>query len=699
LSDGTVDTTHTSLTLIGKDYAGYGQFLNENFVYLLENFANTASPANPMTGQLWWDKTNNILKVWSGASWKISTGATSSPYSAPPGDLSALGGDLWFDTTNQQLKVYSGSSWVTVGPQATSVLQTTGAFAATISDTLSASHKVIQLQFNGVVYAIFAYETFTTTIPGFTTIKAGINFNSTSSPSWVINGPNGMDTNATNNTIAQRDNTGGITATAFNAPGGSVTAATVTATSTINGTFNGPLNGVVNSPSVTATTVTAQSVSAVSGFSGPINTASQTNITSVGTLTGLSVNGVTALTGTATLNGTAIATVGGSTSFTSINNTVIGNVVPSSATFTTANVLTSLTPGSNLVVNLGTGTNFWNGMYSNTATVVGSVTSGSINTGSATIGGTALANNFVFANGQSVVGATLGAVASTVTNIPNSALQNSTFVINGVTISLGGTSTVTAAAGTLSGTTLASGVTASSLTSVGTLSGLTVSGTSSLAKVSVTGGGTGAGSSSALNVSGDITASRSASTGVVYFGTGGAGISFDGTNFTVNGGSIVPNVNNTYNIGTSGLKYNTVYATTFNGTATSAQYADLAERYASDAEYPTGTVVELGGEKEITVAAHALSDRVFGVISTNPAYLMNRDAGTDVTHPPVALAGRVPVRVIGAIAKGDRLVSAGNGLARKGMPAEITTWNVIGRALENKEDLNEGVIEAVVTIK
>ena len=102
LSDGTVDTTHTSLTLIGKDYAGYGQFLNENFVYLLENFASTTSPANPLKGQLWWDTTNNILKVYSGASWKISTGATSAPYAAPPGDLSALGGDLWWDTTNAQ---------------------------------------------------------------------------------------------------------------------------------------------------------------------------------------------------------------------------------------------------------------------------------------------------------------------------------------------------------------------------------------------------------------------------------------------------------------------------------------------------------------------------------------------------------------------------------------------------------------------
>ena len=66
LSDGTVDTSHSSLTLIGRDYAGYGQFLNENLVYMLENFANSSGPANPLKGQLWWDTTNNVLRVWSG---------------------------------------------------------------------------------------------------------------------------------------------------------------------------------------------------------------------------------------------------------------------------------------------------------------------------------------------------------------------------------------------------------------------------------------------------------------------------------------------------------------------------------------------------------------------------------------------------------------------------------------------------------
>jgi hypothetical protein len=110
-------------------------------------------------------------------------------------------------------------------------------------------------------------------------------------------------------------------------------------------------------------------------------------------------------------------------------------------------------------------------------------------------------------------------------------------------------------------------------------------------------------------------------------------------------------------------------------------------------------VVELGGSAEITTACSDLSENVFGVISTRAAYLMNSMAGTDKTHPPVAVTGRVPVRTIGCVQKGDRLVSAGNGLARAAQPGEISAFNVIGRALANKLDSGEGTVEAIVTIK
>jgi hypothetical protein len=159
-------------------------------------------------------------------------------------------------------------------------------------------------------------------------------------------------------------------------------------------------------------------------------------------------------------------------------------------------------------------------------------------------------------------------------------------------------------------------------------------------------------------------------------------------------GSIVNNnANGVGNIGSSSTYFNTIFAK-----ATSAEYADLAERFAADAVYPAGTVVMLGGAKEITIASEELSDDVFGVISTRAAYTMNGAAGNDETHPPIAMTGRVPVLVTGTVRKGDRLVAAGMGLARAARKDEITALNVIGRALENKTTAGEGTVEAVVTI-
>jgi hypothetical protein len=148
------------------------------------------------------------------------------------------------------------------------------------------------------------------------------------------------------------------------------------------------------------------------------------------------------------------------------------------------------------------------------------------------------------------------------------------------------------------------------------------------------------------------------------------------------------------NIGSSAVPFNTIFAT-----ATSAQYADVAERFASDAAYTPGTVVELGGSEEITIASTELSESVFGVISTRAAYLMNGGAGNDLTHPPVAMTGRVPVQVTGIIKRGDRLVSAGNGVARAAKTGEATAFNVIGRSLDDKLDSGLGIVEAIVTIK
>ena len=147
--------------------------------------------------------------------------------------------------------------------------------------------------------------------------------------------------------------------------------------------------------------------------------------------------------------------------------------------------------------------------------------------------------------------------------------------------------------------------------------------------------------------------------------------------------NIIPAANTTYDLGSSSLGYNVVYAK-----ATSAQYADLAEVYESDDTYDVGTVVIFGGDKEITLSKFSQDTRVAGVISENPAYLMNdKSAGQSV-----ALVGKVPVKVHGMIAKGDLLTTCGEhpGCAKKAMDPK--TGTIIGKALENYNSTEVGRI-------
>jgi len=123
---------------------------------------------------------------------------------------------------------------------------------------------------------------------------------------------------------------------------------------------------------------------------------------------------------------------------------------------------------------------------------------------------------------------------------------------------------------------------------------------------------------------------------------------------TITGRAILPDSNVTYNLGSSTYRYNTVYAAEFSGVATSALYADLAEKYLADFNYEPGTVVIFGGEAEITVTSVEQDSRVAGVISTDPAYLMNSES----SGLPVALRGKVPVNVIGPVNKGALLVTS-----------------------------------------
>ena len=177
ISDGTVDNT-TELALIGKNYAGYGELLNENQVKLLENFANTEAnaPTKAIAGQLFYNTTASQLQVYDGSAFKTVSGSivnTTQP-------TSAVSGDIWFDSTNNQMYAYNGTTWVLIGPAAASGEGQSGAIVTTISDTGGTLRPVVQMTTSDVIVAIASNTEFTpaSSVTGFATIKKGITLSS-----------------------------------------------------------------------------------------------------------------------------------------------------------------------------------------------------------------------------------------------------------------------------------------------------------------------------------------------------------------------------------------------------------------------------------------------------------------------------------------------------------------------------------------
>ena len=199
------------------------------------------------------------------------------------------------------------------------------------------------------------------------------------------------------------------------------------------------------------------------------------------------------------------------------------------------------------------------------------------------------------------------------------------------------------------------------------------------------------------NLEGDVT-------GAV---TGNADTATEATNVTVTANNtadetvyltFVDGATGTQGIETdTGLSYNPS-TNVLSTTASAAQYADVAERFEADAPMEIGSVVEVGGTAEITEATSDLSEDVFGVISDKPAYMMNAGAGDNTTHPFVAMTGRTPVRVVGAVTKGQRLVtSSTKGCARAVAQGEsISPFNVIGRALESNTEAGIKLVNCAV---
>jgi hypothetical protein len=171
--DGTINTSFTSLTLIGRNYANYGEIIANDLVALAENFAFSSSPPNPLAGQLWFDTNGGgRLKVYTGSQFKVISSATVSS-SEPAG---AISGDLWFDTVYSQLYVYDGASFILVGPERNG----SGAVWEQITDNAAIVHDVLSIKLNNARTSIISRDSEFTpanAIAGYTTIKAGINAN------------------------------------------------------------------------------------------------------------------------------------------------------------------------------------------------------------------------------------------------------------------------------------------------------------------------------------------------------------------------------------------------------------------------------------------------------------------------------------------------------------------------------------------
>ena len=309
----------------------------------------------------------------------------------------------------------------------------------------------------------------------------------------------------------------------------------------------------------------------------------------------------------------------------------------------------------------------------------GNTTFGAVN-----ITGNATANNFTATN---EVGAN-AFTAGYLTISANASIANLTAT----------TATVTGALTTTEITT-GSAVTNGTLTGIWTVTGNT--GTNASAIVLDT-GGIAISNSAGANLYGIRTDK--------YMYANGDPISFAGTYSNANVTAFLPTYNGNILTDTTQAANLTTGANTTAGSITgnwtlttgsrlTATYADLAERFSADDVYTPGTVVELGGEHEVTAVKYELSEDVFGVVSDNMAFLMNNGAGSNDTHPAVAMTGRVRVKTLGTVRKGQRLVSAGEGHARAAEEGEATAFNVIGRALEDKTTTDFGTVEAIVTIK
>jgi len=228
LVDGQLNTQTTDISLIGRNYSGFGESINENFVKMLENFSNTQAPANPLTGQLWYDSSEARLKIWNGSTFKSAGGPIVSPTQPQ-----LVAGDLWIDNQNNKLYFYDGTDLVLVGPQYASSEGLSGFSTETVLDTTQTNRTLVNLNVGGQTEAVISRIAFTpdesnpingitgTVQKGITVLDDDFKFHGTATSADTIINAQGVKKNAsqflptdangvTNGTITTINN-GGIT--------------------------------------------------------------------------------------------------------------------------------------------------------------------------------------------------------------------------------------------------------------------------------------------------------------------------------------------------------------------------------------------------------------------------------------------------------------------------------------------------------
>ena len=682
LDDGTIDTS-TSIGLVGRNYVGYGETQNENFVFLLENFANTAPPSRPITGQIWFNTTDGTAYAYDGAQWNPIGSATVS-LTAP---TNTNAGALWLKTPINQLFVNTGTEWRLIGPEAAEGFSSTKARSATINDVNSVAQPVIILETNGVALAICTSAAFTinsgNTIAGFeNNLQVGINLSTTAKINGSVTGNavtatqlqtarliNGVpftgDVNitvksSTTNYLKKgtyilgadfdgsSETTWSVDATPSNSIGkivarnsqGGFSAGVITAD------LVGNVTGNVTANSGTSVFNTVQATQFVGAqLSGNASTA--TRLATARTINGTNFDGTnnitvtadaTTLTGTTLNSGITLSSLNQVGTLNSLNVADIGVIVGSGSTlrlFVDAATPTIRSNTGRLNFDMGISGPDVNFVDSTTSLSLGGPNAPAIigdNTTNLGIPGYKF--NSIYAN--NFKGTDIEVVSLTPT-VPNGDITATGNLI--VTGNLTVQGNVTA-------------INSTELTIEDKLITL---------------------------ASGAATSAEASGAGIFINGSGASLIySSSGNKWVLN--KFLDMGSN--DIVTTGL---------FMGTATSARYADLAENYLADFDYPAGTVLEIGGKYEVTIAQDS-TNKIAGVVSTNPAFLMNSQCkGKYVVA--LAIQGRAPCKVRGKIYKGNMLISAGDGFAKATDTPQFGT--IIGKALEDFDGL-EGIIEVFV---